>query len=171
MTWKPSNTYGDLPDFDEGGNLPAGDYTPSAQNLKAYFVDRFTSETRSSIFQGWLKLKEAAIRAGVSGSSDVLFNGSFTTSKPNPRDIDLAVGIETDCHTSDLFRSASTLFRGNGSIDEYGCDAYCFPLLPGDHPHHASLTIHFKDYWLKWFGTDRSMRPKGRVWTTLSEEE
>jgi hypothetical protein len=171
MTWRPANTSKDLPDFDEGGNLPVGDYAPSMADLKARLVERFSSETRALIFQGWLKLQYEALQAGANAAADVLLNGSFTTAKTNPNDLDLVAGIPTECNTSKEFMSLSPLFRGKESIQKYNCDAYCFPLLPENHPYYESLTVNFREYWLKWFGTSRGMHPKGRVWTTLGAEQ
>ena len=171
MSWRPANTSEDLPDFDEAGNLPVGDYAPSMAAIKAQLVERFNSETRAAIFQGWIKLQGEALQKGASADADVLLNGSFTTAKTNPNDLDLVIGIPTECNTSKKFTSLTPLFRGKGSIPEYNCDAYCFPLLPETHPYYESLTLKFREYWLKWFGTSREMLQKGRLWARLGAEQ
>lgn len=171
MTWRPENTSKALPDFDAAGNLPAGDYAPSMTEIKAQLVERFSSKTRPLIFQGWLKLQDEALQTGASAEVDVLLNGSFTTAKTNPNDLDLVVGIPTECDTSKEFATLAPLFRGKESIETYNCDAYCFPLLPENHPRYEPLTVKFREYWLKWFGTTREMTPKGRLWTRLGIEQ
>lgn len=171
MTWKPAITSKVLPDFDESGNLPVGDYAPSMTEIKTRLVERFNSETRALIFQGWLKFQDELLKTDASADADVLLNGSFTTAKTNPNDLDLVAGIPTECNTSKKFTSLSPLFMGKGSIEEYNCDAYCFPLLPKNHSYYEPLTLRVQEYWLKWFGTSREMLPKGRLWTKLGAEQ
>jgi|LDZT01.1.fsa_nt_gi hypothetical protein len=78
----------ELPGFDDIGNLHPGCYKPSANEFKTRFVDDFnTSSTRVEIFEGYQQYCDRVVNTGVAIKQWA--NGSFTTDKEDPGDIDL----------------------------------------------------------------------------------
>ncbi len=88
-------------------------------------------------------------------------DGSFTTLKPNPSDIDVVNFIDI----SDLDDHLA-LFDMNHSVGEtkrkYNIDGYIVVVVPADHEHYDTIQKHI-DYWRKWFGRDRNANPKGLI--------
>ncbi len=71
-----------IPNFDENGNLPPGVYRVSLEDVKA----RFTwNKRRRHLFDG---LAAAVANLAAAGVATVWVDGSFTTSKEEPGDID-----------------------------------------------------------------------------------
>lgn len=71
-----------IPDFDENGNLPPGLFLVSLDDVKA----RFTWNRRRRILFGGLT--EAIANLAAAGVRRVWIDGSFTTAKEEPADID-----------------------------------------------------------------------------------
>jgi hypothetical protein len=71
-----------IPDFDENGNLPPGVYRVSLEDVEA----RFTwNRRRRLLFRG---LAEAVANLAAAGVRTIWVDGSFTTAKEEPGDID-----------------------------------------------------------------------------------
>lgn len=73
---------GPLPAFDSDGNLPPGIYLSSLHDIKIRFA---TTPKRIVLFEGLFKAIENLKNAGV---VYVFIDGSFTTNKTEPNDID-----------------------------------------------------------------------------------
>ena len=155
----------DLPEFTSDGVLPVGDYAPS----RVAFEERFVrGRVRATIYAGWNRHRQALLDAGLPGSARQLLDGSFTESKAEPGDIDLVVAINVSSDEIDTFGGSPilALLRGPQMKTEYACDAYPLYILPEADPRYAAVTLRFIKYWTRWFGTTRTNRDKGRVWTT-----
>ena len=77
--------------FDENGNLPAGEYTISFDDLKQVFVDGFgTSYTRMRNWDGFNAFVKVLIDAGLKDLT-IWVDGSFISNKENPNDIDFVI--------------------------------------------------------------------------------
>lgn len=150
-----------LPEFVDG-YLPEGDHHPSELEFVQRFVD--LTEPRRVIYEGYGRHRRALLDAGVAAEARCLLNGSYTTSKPDPGDIDLAVGIEPGNAASPDVRA---LLSGPDAKEAFRCDAYPVVEYPEGHPHHEVATQRAWAYWRNCFGRDRSGRPKGRVWATV----
>ncbi|HYO14395.1 MAG TPA: hypothetical protein VE685_14460 [Thermoanaerobaculia bacterium] len=154
-----------LPSLDEDGFLPPGDYGPAAEDFERQFVNN--TPRRVKIYDGWNRHRQALLDDALKAGARQLLNGSFTTSKPDPGDIDLAVEVPM---TSKQLQGAGPdspvvrLLMGPAMKDLYHCDAYPIYCLPADDPNHEQVTIGAIRYWTKWFGRARDGRPKGRVW-------
>ena len=85
----------DIPDFDNGGFLPAGVYVCDEETLYDSFVASFqASVTRVDIytgFTGWRRVAYNLVEFVVHW-----VNGSFVTNKTNPNDIDVISFYDTD---------------------------------------------------------------------------
>ena len=158
-----------LPAFDGHGNLPAGDYWPTSQDFEERFVRLQASATRLAIYLGWGRHRKDLAACGLVQTAAILLNGSYTTSKVDPGDLDLAVEVPIS-DSSDMCGPMAPVFnllQGPAMKPPYQCDAYPIPVLPASHPAHVAVTQAARAYWNKWFGTDRSGNAKGRVWATL----
>jgi hypothetical protein len=75
-----------LPEFDENGNLPLGCYKPTFEQFEERFVKKFTKNKHRNRLL--IKYHEYCQRF-----SQILMitwiDGSYTTNKPRPNDIDL----------------------------------------------------------------------------------
>lgn len=76
-----------IPDFNEKGHLPPGLHQATLDEFETRFVTGQPSETRSNIFGGYLNYRAELIELRVAIKQWV--DGSFTTAKQNPSDIDL----------------------------------------------------------------------------------
>jgi hypothetical protein len=159
----PDSLRSDLPPFNEHGVLPPGDYFPDRTSFEARFVNTETSPVRQAINAGWNRHRHDLVRNGLAPSARQLLNGSFTTAKEVPGDLDLG-----DI-TAQLPVLAPVLALLQGPVMQplYQCDAYPIYSLPPDHEHYKHVTVEAIRYWTKWFGHTRAGRPKGRVWTTV----
>ncbi len=71
-----------VPDFDGNGNLPPGEFVVTLSDI----AQKLTwSEKRRELFEG---LKKAVINLTVAGVKKIYIDGSFTTTKDDPADID-----------------------------------------------------------------------------------
>lgn len=153
-----------LPPFNAQGNLPSGDYWPTEANFEERFVNVHGSSSREKIYVGFKSHRAALLAAGVADDSKCMLDGSYTTSKLDPGDIDLVVEV-----VSTLFDSSERvqeLLSGPDAKPDFSCDAYPLLVLSEDDPDYESITAQGRSYWRKWFGRDRANNPKGRVWTT-----
>jgi hypothetical protein len=151
-----------LPAFNGDGNLPSGDYWPSTAEFEAGFVSVPGSSSRPQIYDGFKRHRNELLAEGVSTCAQCLLNGSFTTNKCNPEDIDLVVEIDEAAwlHSQRL----QQLLSGPNSKADFFCDAYPLLVYDVNHPHYNSVTEAGRAYWSKWFGTDRLGNHKGRIW-------
>lgn len=132
--------------------------------FEAAFVTSFPhSNTRSSIFVGY-----AAHRAQLADILDTFeqfIDGSFTTNKNDPNDVDLLVladGDLVDALPVNMQMRLQELVAGKSTQTKFMCDAYFCPTYPEGHPNHAHARPQRK-YWMGEFGFDRSDVPKGIV--------
>lgn len=163
----PESLQAKIPDFVAEGHLPPGDYLPSFDEFERSFVDIDGSNTRRVIYENWTRHREDLLERGCDPESRILLNGSYTTNKLDPQDMDLAVFIEVDTRIPDqkeLVQRLSEILQGPKMKDDYSCDAYPVFVLPQDHPQYVNFTLASVAYWIKWFGTARSGSEKGRVW-------
>lgn len=153
-----------LPPFDAQGNLPSGDYWPDEATFEECFVSVRGSSSREKIYVGFKSHRVALLAAGVEDDSKCMLDGSYTTTKLDPEDIDLVVEVDGDCYLQS--ERLQALLSGPHSKPAFCCDAYPVLVFPEDHPHYEKATAEGRRYWHKWFGRDRANSPKGRVWAT-----
>ncbi len=171
-SWLPKadETISSLPAWSSVGILPEGDYWPSRGAFEERLVDMGGSKSRKPIYAGWNRHRLALLGVGCDSQSPVLLNGSYTTDKVDPGDLDLVVFFPFDPEQpadQAQFCANIQLLQGAKMKAEFLCDAYPVPVLPEDHPDYARVTGKAVEYWLRWFGTDRAKRKKGRIWSRL----
>ena len=146
--------------FNENGVLPPGFFEYKLEEIEKNFVNDFTeSQTREKIFNGfkiWIKelLK-------VVTPEEIWLDGSFTTSKVNPNDIDIIVFNNYQDANKD-FNILQKLGHENF------CDTY-YAIEPNDELPYNQDLINFRNYWRGQFGFDRQDIPKGMI--KISKEE
>lgn len=129
-----------LPPFDVHGYLPPGIYRCSVEELAQRFghgsPERLVEMSELREFFAWCR-QEGIVR--------VLINGSFTTDRKSPNDVDVVVLLGNDSRFDE---------------DRLRDEATRWPFL------HLALAMDEDDY-MAWgtedFGTDRNYRPKGVV--------
>lgn len=154
-----------LPSFNGNGNLPPGDYWPSTAEFEARFVSVPCSVSRLPIYHGFNRHRAELLAHGVANEAPCLLDGSFTTTKCDPEDIDLVV--EVDQSTLLGSQRLQQLLSGPNAKPEFSCDAYPLIVYEDSHPDYKSVTEDGRAYWTKWFGTDRLGNAKGRVWSNV----
>lgn len=159
-----------LPVLNQHGVLPSGDYAPTRTDFEDRFVNSGDSTIRKLIYDGWNLHKQSLIQDGLAESAWQLLNGSFTTSKNAPGDIDIAVEVPVDGDTLERLHASSPIVRllqGSNMKEKYKCDAYPIYSLPISHKNYQAVTVEAIRYWTKWFGQTRQGIPKGRVWAKV----
>ena len=155
-----------LPDFDQNGNLPPGDYAPETEEFEQRFVSIEESSKRRQIYEGWNRHRSDLMNRGLRPKARILVDGSYVTEKRDAGDIDVAVEV----HVSDPEKLSGKdhklceLLQGKTTRSTYQCDAYPVFVLPETHVQYKIVTQKAYEYWLKWFGKDRNGKEKGRVW-------
>ncbi len=142
--------------FDKNGLLVPNDAIPcTLEEFEATFVENIGSESRAKIFQGYLAYSDS-LKSLISVSKlRQWINGSFVTTVPNPKDVDLVTFVDY----SDVERLGKNLdsFKANGAFASQGVDAYLLIEYPESHPKHF---LHHSDkfYWMDLFSNTRQNR-------------
>jgi len=160
-----------IPKFDNNGNLPAGFITPKLDEFKEHFVDNFRdSTTRQKIFNGYIRYNSKLDVIKVATIQWV--NGSYTTSKVNPEDIDFVThidAIELD-ESEEIKEIFSKLTDKSRAKSECICDVYFIAVYPPEITELYENTKEDIEYWSKWFAHDRENNPKGIIEFNLSDD-
>ena len=149
--------------FDNKGNpQPEGLLNYPYADFKVTFVDNFgNSQTRQHIFSNYERYLND-LKTEIVKTFNNWVNGSFTTTKINPNDIDV-VNIVT--HSEELNKNYHLLTKfltQGGSKESYLVDGYFVPVYPSDDPRSA-ITEQYLSYWKRWFGHDRDNNPKALI--------
>jgi len=94
----------------------------------------------------------------------MLINGSFTTSKSSPGDIDIAVEVPIAKIEDMRDHPADELFDRDSVKLRFQCDAYAIYTLPFHDPNYENFTQAYVRVWTQLFGMTRYKTTKGRVW-------
>ncbi|WP_419183303.1 DUF6932 family protein [Ralstonia solanacearum] len=122
-------------------------------DLGQHFVTPFPqSATRVVLAQSLATWVGHVAATGVSGQ--VWLDGSFSTHKTDPQDVDLVLVFEASSVQS-MAPGQQTILQAllnqQSTRALYSCDVYCV----------ASNDIAMVSYWRGWFGFSRSQVPKG----------
>ncbi|WP_125812658.1 hypothetical protein [Actinoplanes sp. ATCC 53533] len=116
------------------------------------FVDDFPgSKTRATLFQQWIDHRNAISRFAPIQHQWV--DGSYTTSKVDPGDIDLVTFINIEdldnipLPDRPLFKS---LVNGHSTRAAWGIDSFMVPITPDTHPGH-SASVKLRGSFLRLF--------------------
>ena len=160
----PTAMLGSLPPFNGDGLLPPGDFAPSCTEFEERFVETGDLERRRFLYDGLKRYRLALLDKGIPENAWMLINGSFTTSKPSPGDIDIAVEVPVAKMEHMRGHPAKGLFDTHSTMLKFRCHAFAIFSLPPDDPNYTRVTVEGLNIWTKWFGATRNFIPKGRVW-------
>lgn len=169
MALFPSTISG-LPSLTDEGLLPPGDYAPTRAEFERSFVEVGNAARRAEIYAGWNRHRNQLQWDGLAPSARELLDGSYTSSRWEPRDIDIVVEYPVTSTELRMLTPTSPIIRllqGSLLKSEYGCDAYPLYSLPEDDPAYEKVTVAGLRYWMKWFGRTRLGVEKGRVWASV----
>jgi hypothetical protein len=142
--------------------LPPGPHTATVEEIKSALVDPFEeSNTRPDIHAQWLALRDRV--ANVISLERQWLDGSFVSSKRNPRDLDLATFASSeDVEALDPIQEAelNALTGSTSGLDLL--DSFLIVEYPERHPMHA-IGVEIREAFASdFFGRDsRSGTEKG----------
>lgn len=150
--------------FDKYGNpFPYGIIEMEGEDFRSEFVSAFhSSGTREKIYSGYSKYN-LDMKSSLNGTDPSWFqfaNGSFTTNKITPNDIDVVNFIDYNLIDFEKIKSFQTVY---GSKQKYEVDGYIVPVYPENEIYYDLITRKRYDYWMKWFGQDREGHPKAII--------
>lgn len=149
--------------FDSLGNLfPYQRSECKINDCVNLLVNNFpASQTRQILFDNLLKYR-AAIFSELNQTFAQWLNGSFTTQKLNPNDIDLANLIPYNDALDATIESLLPFFTVGGSLETYQVDAHLIPIYSETDPRFENTKLRLA-YFEHWFGHDRNDNPKGFI--------
>ena len=119
--------------------------------LERFFVDKFSnSNTRSVIFNGFLRYIYD-LREVIGNEWTIWIDGSFTTKKLNPEDIDILNIFDWNETINSQMNFLSENFWSDNSKKKYSVDGYFLPVY-SEHDERNIDTIEGRKYWKDWFG-------------------
>jgi hypothetical protein len=124
-------------------------------DLKSVFVEPFDNTTRREyLLTRFGALIDRFKEVGI--SSEVWIDGSFSTEKPEPGDIDMIFFVDTQ-EVNSLPQEKQCILmelndRNTSSI-RYNCDVFIVP----------NQDFNARSYWRGWFGFSRNEEPKGII--------
>lgn len=150
--------------FNGHGYLDPGLHQMTLEEFEASFVTAFPhSNTRSHILVGYIR--HHADLCQILDAFEQIIDGSFTTNKNDPNDVDLLIladGDVVDALPHEQKVRFNTLVSGKATQAGYACDAYFCPTYPETHPLYPHNRAQRK-YWMGEFGFDRRDVAKGLV--------
>ena len=147
--------------FDIRGYLkPAGKNKISEEDFLENFIHPFEEgSSRKELYDGFVRYN-SGLKSLLSDQKYFQWiDGSFISTKVNPRDIDLVNLIDyqlVDAHEAELKR-----FINESGKREYGIDGYIVKVYPIDHRYYVRTKLTLA-YWSDWFSTSRKNRRKQR---------
>lgn len=140
--------------------LEPGLHTFELEEIGNHFLKDFpSSKTRKPLIDG-LKAFVAHL-ANIGAPIELWIDGSFTTRKTDPNDIDLVIFSPAEV-LNNLPAEKQALFQAltdRPSIKKnFGCDVLFCPTEDQD----------IRSYWRGWYGFDRNEQPKGIARVTVA---
>jgi len=147
--------------FDIRGHLkPYGKNVIKVENLKESFVDVFDeSSSRKRLYENYVKYNTDLKRLLNNHKFYQWINGSFISSKVNPRDIDIVNFIDyklVRTQEKELQR-----FINHEGKAEFGIDGYIVRIYPEAHKNFIRTKSDLI-YWENWFSMSMKNRRKQR---------
>lgn len=157
------NTYGNL----DGGIVSV----QSIKEIETFFVQGFpNSKTRQRNFDGFLNLLNEFKNNNMEQYiSKYWIDGSFTTQKTDPNDIDLIVFLNGNSNNITVINQImSPNFQQYLRIIglQFNCDSYYIldvETLPKEEVDTIQSLNYQTTYWMGQFGFDRNKNPKGII--------
>ncbi|MDZ4171739.1 MAG: hypothetical protein U1C19_06190 [Methanobacteriaceae archaeon] len=152
-----------IPLFDINGNLPPGCYKPDLKEFEEHFVNSFPhSSSRSDIYEGYIDFSILLCDEMPSAKKQII-NGSFTTDKLDPNDIDMVIVFDSEALTSSEKNKCPHLMNNLTIIQGYNCHSFPLVKFPESKPELYEKYLEKKAYWTDCWGSDRDDNPKGLI--------
>lgn len=118
------------------------------------------STTRKVIFKHLLHVISQLTHNRIAGN--LWIDGSFVTSKINPRDVDFVLCVSSVLYDGCSAEQRSVLdwFESEALRTDYRCDGYISIEWPTSHPLYAE-GVGVRNYWTTFFGHTREGHEKG----------
>lgn len=143
--------------FDERGNpIPYAVISTTLVEIEASFAG---TPVRARLFEGLVRYNQD-LNALLRADWRQWLNGSFTTLKPTPNDVDVVNFVLWSERLNENRTIFGERFWANHSKRHYLVDGHFVAEYPKNDPRHAD-TVEMTDYWTKWFGRDRNGNLKG----------
>ena len=133
--------------------LPPGLHEVGESEIDNHFASGFPDSTTRLLLIAGLRSFFRALRQ-IEISFEIWIDGSFTTNKTNPNDVDLVVFADANlCNQLEIEKQERLimLFDRDETRRVYGLDVLFCPAE--DH--------NGRSYWRGWYGFDRNENPKG----------
>lgn len=146
-----------IPPFRPDGYLPIGAHHTDVAEVEARLVDAFSgSVRRRPLNDGWRRRRDEISRLVPIDREWV--NGSFTTLKQDPGDIDVVCFVDHDAilrlKVPDRMRLFDLTTNNLTTRRVYGCDSYLVAVVPHGHPLRPVYDGRV-GYWDRWWSHDR----------------
>lgn len=142
--------------------FPPGLHPLDEAELDNHFLQDFAeSQTRPQLIAGLRAFLAALKRLGL--NFEFWIDGSFSTTKLDPNDVDLVIFIdpqEVNCLPAQAQHELSILLDRPSSKHRYGCDVL----------YALSDDFDARSYWRGWYGFDRDEQPKGIAQIVISHD-
>lgn len=144
--------------------FPAGFHDLTDEELRQRCVTNFeNSERRDMLYCNLIQLvtRFRDLNQAYSIISEIWIDGSFTTEKVEPDDIDILIVLDytaLNAIPEQLHQTVGLLLNR-----EYIKQNYNIDVLPLAQNHPAVDYEERRSYWRGWFGFDRQENPKGLV--------
>jgi len=158
-----------IPNFDDQGNLPSGVIQSTLKEFEERFVKGVIgSQTRKDIFLGYKEYCKDLLPLNVATKQWV--NGSYTTNKKDPNDIDLVTHLDAlKANNKAIYEQLVHLIVNKSDVvNKYKCHVFGIAVYPPDHELYRE-TLKWKTYWMECFGQDRQKRLKGIIEFDLTD--
>jgi uncharacterized protein DUF6932 len=143
--------------------LGPGFYIKSMAELRAMCVDAFPlSKKRPSIMAGLERFVDVLRGDGIVG--DLWVDGSFTTEKIDPCDVDVVLRVDSLVYDNATVKQRQTIdmIAVEDLKKDFSCDAYVFFEYPKGDPLF-NLGDWDRAYWIRQYGFNRGAERKGIV--------
>ena len=142
-----------IPDFDQNGNLPPGEHPC---NWTA-FTQHFAWNTHRAVLIGGLRAALTSLH--ICGCQTAWIDGSFTTNKDNPGDIDVCYDTTDYAKLKQLEPTLLDFGQARARMKQkFGCE--CFPAALPAEPNGITF--------LEFFQTSKNQEAKGIIRLNLN---
>ncbi len=124
------------------------------------FVSKISSTNRKKLLANFLDFNFEFLQEFKLQELKLWVNGSFTTLKPNPKDIDLLIFVDFEFYQK-FEAEIKGIFSKEKMQKDFGLDIYYLEIFPENHPKRAFTLSDFA-YWKNQFSKTRPDR-KGKI--------
>ena len=170
-----------IPSFNDNGHLPPGIHETTLEEFKTRFVDGVQeSTTRADVFSGYTRY--CADLSKLDLIIKQWLDGSFTTSKVNPNDIDVISHLDAMKigNNKSIYDQVYRLIINKKHTNrdrlnsKYKCDPFAIFVFPPGHKYYDRITLSDIKYWTEFFGHDTRVSgnpSKGLIELNWDEDE